>query len=170
MTTNAAVPMTPNPEANFKAAMRRLAATVTIITTKDNNVCHGMTATAVTSLTATPPSVLTCINQTASIHHPIGNSGRYCINLLGCDHSDLVGSFSGKLSGEERFTSGTWAKNDEGIPYLIDAQANIFCTVVNTIKHGSHTVFIGRVDEVFVQGETSPLLYQEGVLHRSLAL
>lgn len=170
MTTDIALSIAPELASNFKAAMRRLAATVTIITAKDGAACHGMTATAVTSLTATPPSILACVNQTASIHHPIGNSGQYCINLLGCDHSDLVASFSGKLTGEERFTSGTWAKSDDGIPYLSDAQANIFCTVVNTIKHESHTIFIGRVDEVFIQGESSPLLYQEGMLYRSLAL
>jgi flavin reductase (DIM6/NTAB) family NADH-FMN oxidoreductase RutF len=170
MTTSTVVPINSELSANFKSAMRRLAATVTIITAKDGNACHGMTATAVTSLTATPPSLLACVNQSASIHHPIGNSGQYCINLLGCDHSELVSSFSGHLTGEERFSSGTWAKNDDGIPYLIDAQANIFCTVVQTIKHESHTIFIGHVNEVLVQGETSPLLYQEGMLFRSMAL
>lgn len=156
--------------ASFKNAMRRLTSTVTIVTAEEDGTRFGMVATAVTSLCASPPSILVCVNQSASIHNSIDGNGKFCINLLGCSHSELVGAFSGKLVGEARFTSGVWGVGGEGIPYLVDAQANIFCTVVNRIKHGSHTIFIGDVKKVFIQGETSPLLYQEGRLHRSMAL
>lgn len=169
-TITSVIPANPDVSSNFKLAMRRLTSTVTIITATDGESRYGMTATAVTSLTATPPSILVCINQSASIHGPIDDTRKYCINLLGCDHSDLVSSFSGSLTGEERFTAGSWAINNSDIPFLVDAQANIFCTVVQMIKHESHTVFIGRVDEVLIQGKTSPLLYQEGCLYRSIAL
>ena len=91
---------------DFRSAMRRLASTVTIITASHGCSRHGMTATAVTSLTASPPSLLVCINQSASIHDPIVKSGRFCVNLLACDHDHLVPVFSGQLVGEERFASG----------------------------------------------------------------
>lgn len=156
--------------ADFKAAMRRLASTVTIVTTRSGEQRHGMTATAVTSLTTSPPSLLVCVSQSASIHDPIGASGQFCINLLACDHHHLVPVFSGKMMGEERFASGDWVADEMGIPCLVDAQANVFCTVVQHMSYGSHSIFIGTVDKVLLFGVTSPLLYQEGALFRTVAM
>lgn len=155
---------------DFKAAMRRLATTVTIVTASNGEQRHGMTATAVTSLTTSPPSLLVCVNRSASIHDPIGASGQFCINLLACDHHHLVPVFSGKMAGEERFASGDWVADETGIPCLADAQANVFCTVVQHMSYGSHSIFIGTVDKVLLFGITSPLLYQEGALFRSVAI
>ena len=155
---------------DFKAAMRRLASTVTIITASHDGLRHGMTATAVTSLTASPPSLLVCINRSASIHDPIVSSGYFCVNLLACDHDHLVPVFSGKLMGEERFGSGEWTNDPSGIPSLAGAQASLFCKVVNTMEHKSHSVFIGDVERVLLSGDVSPLLYQEGALFKSIAL
>lgn len=156
--------------ADFKAAMRRLATTVTIVTASSGEQRHGMTATAVTSLTTSPPSLLVCVNQSASIHDPIGAGGRFCVNLLACDHHHLVPAFSGKMTGEERFASGDWVADETGIPCLADAQANMFCTVVQHVSHGSHSIFIETVDKVLLFGATSPLLYQEGALFRTIAM
>ncbi|WP_063627792.1 flavin reductase family protein [Bradyrhizobium sp. WSM3983] len=155
---------------DFKAAMRRLAATVAIVTSQSDGRRHGMTATAVTSLTTTPPSLLVCINRSASIHEPIIRSRQFCVNLLACEHGHLVPIFSGKMTGEERFCSGDWAIGEFEIPYLANAQANVFCSVSETLAHGSHSVFIGNVEKVVLFGEPSPLLYQEGALYKSIAL
>jgi len=155
---------------DFKAAMRRLATTVTIITASSGEQRHGMTATAVSSLTTAPPSLLVCVNQLASIHDPIGTSGQFCINLLACDHHYLVPIFSGKMMGEERFASGDWVIDETGIPCLADAQANMFCTVVQRMSYGSHSIFIGAVNKVLLFGATSPLLYQEGALFKTVAI
>jgi flavin reductase (DIM6/NTAB) family NADH-FMN oxidoreductase RutF len=38
------------------------------------------------------------------------------------------------------------------------------------MAHGTHTIFVGEVDEVRVGGETAPLLYQEGAFHRAIGL
>lgn len=154
----------------FKGAMRRLASTVTIITARDNEKGHGMTATAVTSVTTTPPSILICVNNAASIHAPITESGRFCVNLLSCDHLDLVPVFSGAQKGQERFSTGAWSEDEDDAPYLSDAQANLFCRVTKTVGHGSHSIFIGEVEDVRMTGEVAPLLYQQGALFRSQAL
>lgn len=156
--------------ADFKAAMRRLATTVTIVTASRGEHRHGMAATAVNSLTTSPPSLLVCVNQSASIHEPIGTSRQFCINVLACGHHHLVPIFSGKMTGEDRFVSGDWVTDETGIPYLVDAQANIFCTVVQHMSYGSHSIFIGTVGRVLLFGATSPLLYQEGAMFRTVAM
>src|SRR3954462_7103791 len=82
-------------KAAFRNAMRRLAATVTIVTTADGGRWHGMTATAVTSVSADPPALLVCVTQSASLQEPLMASGRFGVNLLRACHADLCGIFSG---------------------------------------------------------------------------
>jgi flavin reductase len=91
--------------AEFKAAMRQLASTVSLVTTQENGDWHGMAATAVASLSAEPPSLLVCINQSASMHGPTARSSHFCINMLGRHQAALCENF-GKLKGVERFTVG----------------------------------------------------------------
>lgn len=155
---------------SFRLAMRRLTSTVTIITTRHAGRRHGMAATAVSSLAMTPPSILVCVNGAASIHDPIGEARRYCVNLLSLDHRDLVPAFSGKLAGEERFTAGRWAEGSNEVPYLADAQAALFCRVAQATRFGTHSIFIGEVEEVRLFGETAPLLYGDGVFSRATSL
>jgi len=144
----------------LKKAMRRLAATVCIITTNESGILHGMTATAVTSLAMDPPSILISINQRASIHDPLLRSGMFCVNLLGIGHEEMSGDFSGKKAGQERFEKERWSKSKAEPPYLIDAQATISCRVDGKLAYGTHTVFIGRVTGTLVADDIKTLLHQ----------
>lgn len=150
----------PELTAAFKAAMRRFAATVTIITVGDRSVRHGMTATAVTSLSAEPPSLLVCVNQAASLHERLQNTSSFCVNILHRDQIKHSRAFSGGLRGEERFQIGDWALSENGAPFLVDAQANLFCRRAAAIPYRTHTIFIGEVVMVQTRAEVAPLLYQ----------
>ena len=154
----------------FKLAMRRLAATVTIVTAGLEGRRFGMTATAVTSVTAAPPTLLICINRSASIHDIIVDSGRYCVNILGTHHAALVGPFGGTVEGEARFGHGAWSHDMGGMPYLDDAQANLFCGIRQNVPYGSHSILIGEVLSVHLSEAVAPLLYQDGALAASRLL
>lgn len=165
-----AAPPSPALLSDFKQAMRRLASTVTIISTLEGEQRHGMAATAVNSVTTTPPTLLICVNQTASIHAPLLASGLFCVNLLGLEHQDLVPLYSGKAAGEERFRHGHWTAGFAGLPCLADAQASLCCSTLSATTCGSHTVFIGEVRAVMLSGEARPLIYQEGGLFRTVGV
>jgi flavin reductase (DIM6/NTAB) family NADH-FMN oxidoreductase RutF len=155
---------------DFKRAMRRLASTVTIISTADaNGNRYGMTATAVNSLTMDPPSLLICANQSASIHDPLTGRGRFCVNVLTTEHEELVSAFSGRLKGDARFGVGEW-HDENGIPYLEGAQCNLFCDVDRIVPFSTHSVIIGRVSAVRVEEGISPLIYADGKLGATQAL
>ena len=156
--------------AAFKLAMRRLAATVTIVTAGREGRRFGMTATAVTSVTAAPPTLLICVNRSASIHDIIVDSGRYCVNILGTHHAALVGPFGGSAEGETRFGHGAWSHDMGGMPYLDDAQASLFCEIRQAVAYGSHSILIGEVLSVYLSDEIAPLLYQDGALAASRLL
>lgn len=155
--------MTPELNSAFKAAMRRLAATVTVLsTTAENGSRHGMTATAVTSVSADPPAVLACVNRSAALHAQLGLGRRLCINLLHCSQQRLSEVFAGGMEGDIRFSEGDWLNNAEGVPYLADAQANIFCEIEALHAYGTHSVCIGRVTSAVCRADVAPLVYQDG--------
>ena len=148
--------------ADFKAAMRRLAATVNIVTATVDGKPVGMAATAVTSLSTQPPSILVCVNGEASIHAAILHTGRFCVNILGADNETVCEYFGGKYSQEERFAATHWEVSDEGLPFLSDAQSALFCELAGQFDHGTHTVFVGNAKSIRIAGDVNPLLYANG--------
>jgi flavin reductase len=155
---------------DFKLAMRRLTTTVTVLTCSGAGQRFGMTATAVTSVCAEPPSLLVCVNRSASFHSPMADADRFCVNLLKVGQQNISGAFGGKKKGDEKFTEGVWLSSDDGIPYLADAQANLFCSASESFSFETHTIFVGRVESLLMADEISPLLYQDGGFARALSL
>ena len=148
---------------DFKSAMRCLAATVCVVSITDTDGWNGMTATAVTSVSMDPPSMLVCVNNAASLHRPLTAGGRFCVNILKSSQVPLAAAFStSKLKGADRFANGAWEADTSGLPFLTDAQANLFCTIDTAIPYGTHTIFVGKVDAVRVSERVAPLLYQDG--------
>ena len=154
----------------FRDAMRRLAATVSVVSTHHDDVRHGMTATAVTSVSVEPATLLVCINQAASIHAPLLARKRFCVNLLHADHAELSQNFAGELVGDARFTVGEWRIDEGDVPYLVDAQANLFCDLDLAVPYATHTICIGRVTAVRVRDEVAPLIYRDGSYAAASAL
>src|SRR5215510_2554864 len=114
----------------FKAGMRSLAGAVNIITSAHAGHRYGMTATAVCSATAEPPTVLVCINKLASTHGAVSKAGAFCVNVLRAEDWELSTSFSGAQSGEARFKSRDWTRLSTGAPVLIDSLVSFDCRVV----------------------------------------
>ena len=144
----------------FLLSMRRLASAVTIITTGTRDKPLGMTASAVSSLSADPPSILVCVNRSASIHGALAMGNRFCVNLLGEEHADLSFLFGGKAAPEDRFNTGAW--DYDHVPYLRDGQANLHCVVDLLVDYGSHSIVVGKVDAVRIGGPVRPLIYGDG--------
>jgi flavin reductase len=145
----------------FLCAMRNLAATITLVTTRDRDARHGMAATAVASLSADPPALLVCIKRTTSLHGPVHRAKRFCVNLLDQRHQSLFREFIAR-KGEDRFLVGDWTEGPHELPYLTDAAATLFCSVEQQMDYGTHTIFIGRVENVKIVPGRHPLLYQDG--------
>ncbi|MNM88270.1 FMN reductase (NADH) RutF [compost metagenome] len=143
-------------------AMRRLAKSVTIITTTDGRERYAMSATAVDSLSTEPPSLLICVNKTASLHRVLEQGADFCVNILGQEQEYLSHLCSGPIKGEGRFQQGHWQTSAAGIPWLADAQAAILCKQDGKFRYGTHTVFIGRIEQIHHHGEISPLVYVDG--------
>ena len=79
----------------FKVGMRTLAGAVNIITSVHSGHRYGMTATAVCSTSAEPPTVLVCINKLANTHGAVVKAGAFCVNVLRAEDWALSTTFSG---------------------------------------------------------------------------
>lgn len=146
----------------FKNAMRRFASSVTIVTASDGHNKFGMTASSITSVSAEPPTILVIINQSASIHEPIRNRARFCINLLGPEQLELSHAFSGKVDRADRFRTGKWEFRDDGLPVMTDAQCNLICEASISLGYTSHSIFLGELREIVLGSASTPLVYCDG--------
>jgi flavin reductase (DIM6/NTAB) family NADH-FMN oxidoreductase RutF len=147
----------------YRHVMRHQAGAVTIIAVGTAGNRTGLTATAVCSLTDSPPMVIACVNRNASAHAPIHSGQCFSINLLANDQNELARRFSSKkLEGEARFDPETWDTLVTGAPVLKGAIANLDCEVAQEHSFDTHTIFIGRVRECRFREDVEPLLYFRG--------
>jgi flavin reductase len=146
---------------DFKQAMRRVASTVNVITVCVGGEPMGITATAMSSLTLDPPSLLICINRTASLHSPLEDVSHFCVNVLHRSQEDIAQMFADRSRIAMRFASG-WNVDCDRPPRLAEAQAAILCRRIRHFSHGTHSIFIGEVEEVSVREDVDPLLYVDG--------
>lgn len=146
----------------FKAAMRRLAASVSIVVAKGDEGPVGIAATSITSLTVDPPAVLVCINRTTSLHALLVPTAPLSINLLARSQMDVSAAFGGGTPKEERFRIGSWVEGSNGLPQLEGAQANLDCVIDAMLAYGTHSIVIARVLSAKVSDGVDPLIYQDG--------
>ena len=149
---------------DFRHAMRRLAATVTLVTTSDaDGQRYGMLATSVTSVTMEPPMLLVCVSRSAHVHPTLMARKRMCINVLLDAQAELVRAFSSSLPHEERFASAEWQNHTTfALPYLPHSQALFFCEVEQVVEAGTHSVVLARVLESRAIDAVRPMVYVDG--------
>ena len=146
---------------NFRLAMRRYIYSVSIMSNKDNaDNPNAITVSSVTSISMDPPSLLICINKSSRIHNSIELGSKFCINLLNNDQEDLSNICSDEDMYDQRFKDENW--NLDGIPFLKNAQANIFCKVDKLTSYHTHTIVIGLVEDANYADEISTLTYVDG--------
>ncbi|SRR5258706_9544792 len=152
----------PADAAQFKLGMRSLAGAVSIITSSHDGRLYGMTATAVCSACADPPTVLVCVNHSTTTHEAIEQAGVFCVNVLRHEDRELSSLFSGLQKGEGRFRAERWTRLATGSPVLLNALVSFDCRVANRLVHGTHTIFLGEVEQLQIGKKGKPLLYSDG--------
>ena len=146
---------------DFKEAMRRVAATVNVISICVDGTPLGITATAVSVVSMDPPSLLVCVNQAASVHPKIENVREFNVNVLHRDQAEVATIFADRKLEGQRFIRG-WDNDCVTPPRLRGAQASIRCRRIDHHRFGTHSIFIGVVEEVVTRPEVDPLVYLDG--------
>lgn len=133
---------------------------VAIVTTLDGDgVPRGLTTTAVSSVSADPPTVLVCVDLGSRTLAALRGRRRFVVNFIAENRSHLCMLFASKT--EDKFADVAWSTTREGLPLLHDdALAWAECQTVHDIEIGDHVVLIAQVENGDIQPEhTVPLMY-----------
>lgn len=148
----------------FRQVVGHFASGVTVITTSEDGILSGTTASAVSSLSMDPPMMLVCLNTASATHDVVKRTGVFGINILAEGQGDLAIRFA-KRGIEDRFAGVAHHVTEDGIPLLDEALATIECETVEVARGGTHTVFLARVLEASSSDRT-PLTYYRGTFGR----
>ncbi|WGD31087.1 flavin reductase [Ancylobacter sp. WKF20] len=145
----------------YREGMSRLPAAVNIVTSLDEDGPCGFTASAVCSVTDSPPTLLVCINRSNQSHRAIANSRSLCVNTLAGPHHEALGmAFAGGVKTmSERFAGGEWGTLVTGAPVLMEASVAFDCRVTELATVGTHDVAFCEVLGLHQAGAAGGLVY-----------
>jgi flavin reductase (DIM6/NTAB) family NADH-FMN oxidoreductase RutF len=148
----------------FRAAMRQLAGGVCLVTHSVGGARAGMTASAVASLSLDPPTLIVCLNRSASTYASLAPGVAFGVSVLGADHRELAERFAGRTGeeGAERIRDGRWLIPPSGAPLLWDALAAFECEVEDVVERHTHAIVIGRVKHAVAGSGGGALVYWRG--------
>ncbi|HRJ68434.1 MAG TPA: flavin reductase family protein [Beijerinckiaceae bacterium] len=150
----------------FRQGMRALAGSVCVVAANGaDGAPVGLTATAVTSLSADPPSLIVCVNRNASIAAALGQGAQFSVNLLALGQEEVAQAFGGQKAakGVARFAFGDWIRSAQDIPLLMGANVSFECEVAQVTDWATHHIVIGLIrDARFAQAQTAALVYHQG--------
>src|ERR1700728_5434013 len=104
----------------YREGMARLGAALNVITTDGPGGRAAFAASAVCSVTDTPPTLLVCANRTNDSYPAMKANAVLCVNTLASAHEELSPVFAGMTDHtmEARFDGATWHGLATGAPIL----------------------------------------------------
>ena len=122
---------------------------------------QGMVATAVSSLSTKPPSILACVNKSATMHAALIRESVFCVNILHQSQMGVAQLFAEKDRRPDRFSGNDWTFDVEQVPCLINSQAWLVCRTAKKVDYAAHTICIGEVLAVSTREDVDPLVYAD---------
>ena len=166
MPSSADISTQTDPREAFIGAMRRVATSVTVVTTDGPGGRHGATVSAFSSVSADPPTILVCLKSESRIARAVAVNGTLCVNVLPQGGANIARRFAGFDDAlvDDRF-DGIDTYGRRGLPPAIDGATIFCCSLKQNIVAGSHLILVGEVEEVR-DGMNEPLTYMAGAYHR----
>lgn len=145
----------------FRDAMASLSAAVNIVTTDGDAGQCGITATAVCSVTDTPPSLMVCINASSAMNPVFRGNDRLCVNVLNHEQELMARHFAGMtgMAMGERFSQPCWQRGPLGQPLLKGALASLEGRIGQVQTIGTHLVYLVEVENIILSGDGHGLIY-----------
>jgi flavin reductase (DIM6/NTAB) family NADH-FMN oxidoreductase RutF len=158
----------------FVDAMAQVAYSVSVVTTDGPHGLSGVTVSAMTSVSAdTPkPTLLVCVNHKSSSAAIIAQNGLFCVNVLSDRQSPIADVFAGRgaETGADKFNCAGWTPMGTGAPRLVDPLLAFDCRLVSDNRVGTHHVFVGAVEDLFIADTGEALVYARRAYARATAL
>lgn len=145
---------------DFRRVLGTVPTAVSVITIVDDaGEDQGMTVGAFCSLSLSPPLVLTCIGDDATLAPALRTATHFGLSVLASDQAALSVRFAD--TDARRFDGVPHARGPAGTALLAGAGSHLECRVVARHPAGDHTIVVGEVLYA-VAYDRPPLVY-----HRS---
>ncbi|MFA9486318.1 MULTISPECIES: flavin reductase family protein [unclassified Moraxella] len=151
---------------DFKDAMAKLATAVHVVTTDGEHGRYGFTASAVASVTDSPPTLLVCMNTSIRFYEDFVKNGVLMVNTLTVKQSHLSNAFASSLSAEERFATASWTTLATGSPLLEEALIGFDCKIREIKEVGTHGILICEIVAIKHGDSNEALTYYERGYHQ----
>jgi flavin reductase (DIM6/NTAB) family NADH-FMN oxidoreductase RutF len=157
----------PADAAVFRILWRSFGSAVSLVSTEHDGQRHSMLATATTSVSMDPPSLLVCVNRSASAHAALKARGAFSLGIMPSGSHD-IGVAIATAASSERFNHGNWNQLSgtdditDGLPWLAETQATLFCSIGASMDYGTHTIFVANILHATGSSSDDPLLYCDG--------
>jgi flavin reductase (DIM6/NTAB) family NADH-FMN oxidoreductase RutF len=146
----------------FRQILGRFATGVTVVTVRHGEVQRGMTANAFSSVSLNPPLILVSVGKHADTHGLMMESDVFCVNILAEHHREWSDWWAGKAPrDQDQFANVAYSTKATGCPVLEGSLGYIDCKVWARYDGGDHTLFIGEVQDAWVNTDPNlrPLLF-----------
>jgi flavin reductase (DIM6/NTAB) family NADH-FMN oxidoreductase RutF len=154
---------------DFRRITGHFATGVTVITTANGNMLHGMTANAFMSVSLNPLLVLVSIDKAAHAHDEVEQTSRFAVNVLAESQQELSTLFAATAEPERDALRGAaFHMSPGGLPLLDGSIAYLECSVRERYAGGDHTLFLAEVTGGEITSDAPPLLFYQAK-YRGLA-
>lgn len=140
--------------------MGSFATGVSVMTTVVDGVPHGMTASAVSSVSLEPPLVLVCVARDALMATRVVDAGVFALSFLADDQVAAASTFADpdRIEGAAEFAAVGFRMHATG-SFVLDGNVGwVDCRVWSVVDGGDHLVVLGEV--LSLGSDTDrPLLY-----------
>lgn len=147
----------------FRRALGQFATGVTVITARDDDgLDQGMTVSAFSALSLSPPLVLVCIGHDATLAPTLAGATHFGVSVLGESQEALSRRFADAAA--VRFDGVEHERGASGVALLTGAVAQLECRIAAKFPGGDHTIVVGEVMAASATGG-APLLHHQGGYH-----
>jgi len=148
--------------------MSRLGAAVHVVTSAGPAGTTGFTATAVSSVSDQPATLLVCLNRRSNSAPLLSANGVFCVNTLRAGADEVANVFAGRtgVTMAERFNTGAWTELSTGAPALTDAVVAFDCRVIEIKAVASHNVIFGAIQAIHMGPAGPALVYHDRAYKR----
>jgi flavin reductase (DIM6/NTAB) family NADH-FMN oxidoreductase RutF len=147
-------------EAKFRQVLGHFPTGVVVITAVDHGEPAGIAIGSFASVSLDPPLVGFFPAKTSSSWPRIEAAGYFAVNVLSESQEDICRIFAAR--GKDKFASIGWKRGRTGAPILHDVLAWLECSIERVEEAGDHFFVLGRVVDLEVVHEGSPLIFFRG--------
>ena len=147
----------------YRDLIGRFATGVTVVTTNVGGRLHGMTASAVCSLSLDPLQLLVCVDRQSNCFGQMQQAEVFGISILAADQEEISNLFARTTAPTEGSLLGVdYRLGSLGAPLVEGALAHLECRIAERLDGGDHIIVIGDVVAGAKVRDAEPLLFFGG--------